>query len=134
MFGAKIGRETNIDPSADIYFPWNLEIGEYSAIGASCLIYNLGPVVIGSRSTISHKSHLCAGTHDHTDPSLPLIRSSIRIGDDVWICADSFIGPDVHVMNGAVVGARASVFRDVLSFQIVGGNPAKVIGIRVFKN
>lgn len=129
-FGAKIGRETNIYPSAVIYFPWNFEIGEYSAIGEDCLIYNLGPVVIGSRTTISHKAHLCAGTHDHTFPSLPLIRSSIIVGDDVWICADSFIGPDVQVMNGAIVGARASVFRDVLAFQIVGGNPAKVIGIR----
>ena len=38
--GAKIGRNVNIYPSAIIYFPWNLEIGDDSAIGEWALIYN----------------------------------------------------------------------------------------------
>jgi len=131
LFGARIGRQVHIYPSATVYFPWNLEIGDSSAIGENCLIYNLGPVTIGSRTTISHLAHLCAGTHDHTDPSLPLIKSGIEIGNDAWICSDAFIGPGVKVGEGAVVGARASVFREVQPFNIVGGNPAKIIGQRI---
>ena len=129
-FGAKIGRNVHIYPSARIYFPWMLEVGDFSAIGENALIYCLGPVVIGERSTISHQAHLCAGTHNHSDPTLPLLRSPISIGSQVWVCADAFIGPNVIVSEGAVVGARAAVFRDVAPWTIVGGNPAKQIGNR----
>src|ERR1043166_1734344 len=43
-FGAKIGRSVHVYPSATIYFPWNLEAGEESAIGEQAFIYNLGRV------------------------------------------------------------------------------------------
>lgn len=129
-FGARIGSNVHIYPSARIYFPWMLEVGDFSAIGENALIYCLGPVVIGERSTISHQAHLCAGTHNHSDPSLPLLRSPISIGSQVWVCADAFIGPNVIVGDGAVVGARSAVFKDVLPWTIVGGNPAKKIGNR----
>ena len=64
-FGAKIGRNVDVYPSATIYFPWNLEAEDESAIGEHAFIYNLGRVTIGARATISHRAHLCAGTHDH---------------------------------------------------------------------
>src|SRR5207249_8917430 len=65
-FGAKIGRSVHVYPSATIYFPWNLEVGDESAIAEHTFIYNLGRVTLGARVTISHRAHLCAGTHDHT--------------------------------------------------------------------
>jgi len=49
------------------------------------------------------------------------------IADNVWICADSFIGPDVTVGEGAVVGARAVVMKDVEPWVVVAGNPARAI-------
>lgn len=131
IMGAKVGRHVHLYPSSQIYYPWTLEIGDYSAIGEDALIYNLGPIKIGQRTTISHRAHLCAGTHDHTDADFPLRRSTISIGDDVWICAGTFVGPDVVVGDGAVVGAMAAVFKDVEPWTIVGGNPAKFIKRRV---
>ena len=74
LFGARIGREVHIYNSATIYMPWNLEIGDWSSIGEHAFIYNLGKVTIGSKTTISHRAHLCAGTHDYTDSSLPLLK------------------------------------------------------------
>jgi putative colanic acid biosynthesis acetyltransferase WcaF len=132
-FGAKVGASANISPTARIYFPWMLELGDFAAIGDEAFIYNLGPVKIGARATISQRAHLCAGTHDHADPAMPLIRSPIAIGADAWICADAFIGPGVSVGEGAVVGARAAVFKDVEPWTIVGGNPAVIIGKRVMR-
>jgi len=88
-FGAKIGRRVHVYPSATIYFPWNLEAGDDSAIGEGALIYNLGRVTLGERVTISHRAHLCAGTHDHTKPDFPLLRPPITIGSEAWICADA---------------------------------------------
>lgn len=134
LFGGQIGRQAHVYPSARIYLPWNLTLGEEASIGEWALIYNLGPVSIGDRATISHRAHLCAGTHDYTNPSLPLLRLPIEIGPQAWICADAFVGPGCKVGEGAIVGAASVVVRDVLPWQIVGGNPARVIKQRVLRN
>lgn len=133
LFGAKVGAQTHIYNSAIIYMPWNLNIGEQSSIGEWALIYNLGPITIGNRTTISQRVHLCAGTHDYTDPALPLIKPPIEIKDQAWICADAFVGPNVTVGEGAIVGARAVVSKDVEPWAIVAGNPAKFIRRRELK-
>lgn len=132
-FGAKIGAHVNTHPTTRIYFPWNLTVGEWSAIGEDALIYNLGPVTLGEKVTISHRAHLCAGTHDYTLPDLPLLKPPIVIGDQAWICADAFVGPGVTVGEGVVVGARAVVKRNVEPWAVVAGNPARFIKKREMK-
>jgi putative colanic acid biosynthesis acetyltransferase WcaF len=132
-FGASIGSHVNTYASTRIYFPWNLTVGDWSALGEEVLIYNLGHVTIGSRATISHRAHLCAGTHDYRRPDLPLLKPPIRIGDQAWICADAFVGPGVTVGEGAIVGARAAAMRDVPPWTIVAGNPARRVKTRTFE-
>ena len=131
LYGANVGEHVHIYPTTKIYFPWKLTIGDWSAIGEDALIYNLGFVIIGKRVTISHKSHICAGTHDYTDISLPLQKPQITIEDQAWIAADAFIGPGITIGQGAVVGACACVFKNVEPWTVVGGNPAKFIKKRV---
>ena len=133
LFGAQVGAGAHVYPSARIYLPWNLTLGEEASIGEWALVYNLGPVTIGDRATISHRAHLCAGTHDYRDPTLPLLRLPIEIGSQAWVCADAFIGPGRKVGEGAIVGAAAVVVADVPAWQIVGGNPARVIKPRVMR-
>jgi putative colanic acid biosynthesis acetyltransferase WcaF len=58
---------------------------------------------------------------------LPLLKPPIVIRDAAWICADAFIGPDVTIGEGAVVGARAVVVKDVEPWTVVAGNPARTI-------
>jgi putative colanic acid biosynthesis acetyltransferase WcaF len=129
-FGATIGAHVNIYPTTRIYFPWNLKVGEWSAIGEDVLVYNLGKVIIGSHATISHRAHLCAGTHDYRIPSLPLLKLPIVIGPRAWVCADAFVGPNVSVGEGAIVGARGVVIKNVAPWTIVAGNPARIIKVR----
>jgi len=131
VFGAKIGANVHIYSSATIYFPWNLEIGDWSAIGEHAYIYNLGRIRIGNHVTISQRVHLCAGTHAHTHPALPLLKPPISVEAQAWICADAYVGPGVTIGEGAVVGARAVVVKDVLPWQIVAGNPARFIKNRI---
>jgi putative colanic acid biosynthesis acetyltransferase WcaF len=126
-FGAKVGAYVNTYPSTRVYFPWNLTAGDWTAIGENALIYDLGPVTIGKKVTISHGAHLCAGTHDYRDPRMPLLKPPIRIEDQAWICADAFIGPGVVVGEGAVVGARAVLVEDVPPWTVVAGNPARFV-------
>ena len=132
-FGASVGKQVNTYPSTRIYFPWNLTVGDWSAIGEDVLIYNLGPVTLGQKVTISHRAHLCAGTHDYTQLDLPLLKPPIVIGNQAWICADAFVGPGVTVGEGAVVGARAVVVKVVEPWTVVAGNPARVIKKREVK-
>ncbi len=49
------------------------------------------------------------------------------IGNDVWIGSEAIIMPGVTIGDGAVIGTRALVTRDVAPYAIVGGNPARVI-------
>lgn len=49
------------------------------------------------------------------------------IGHDVWIGTEAIIMPGIQVGDGAIIGTRAVVSRNVESFTIVGGNPATPI-------
>lgn len=129
-FGADIGKSVHIHNTARIYFPWKFRIGDHSSVGEDALIYDLGEINIGRFVTISQRSHLCAGTHDYTTREMPLIRSTITVQDDAWICADAFVGPNVTISAGAIVAARAVVVKDVEPWTIVAGNPAKKIKMR----
>ncbi len=129
-FGARIRGQVNIYPSTRIYLPWNLSVEDWSAIGEGVLVYNLGPVHIGKKVTVSHGAHLCAGTHDYSRADFPLLRQPIRVEDEAWICAEAFIGPGVTIERGAVIGARAVVTKDVPAWKVVAGNPARSIGQR----
>lgn len=127
LFGARIGRKVHIYSSATVYMPWNLSVDDFSAIGEHAYIYNLGQISIGPRTTISQRVHLCAGSHDYTDPTMPLLKPTIEIGAQAWICADAYVGPGVRVGEGAIAGARAVVVRDVEPWTIVAGNPARMV-------
>lgn len=124
-FGARIGAHVRVRPTVKVEQPWNLEIGDNSSVGDHAILYCLGPVRVGKNVSLSQYVHLCAGSHDYTRSDLPLLRPPIVVEDDVWLAADVFVGPSVTIGRGAVVGARASVFKDLEGGFIYGGNPAK---------
>ena len=55
------------------------------------------------------------------------------IEDQAWVAADAFVGMGVRIGQGAVVGARTAVFKNVEPWTVVGGNPAKFIKKRIIK-
>ena len=54
-------------------------------------------------------------------------RGDIVIGNDVWIGYEAVILSGVHIGDGAIIGARAVVTRDVEPYTIMGGVPARPI-------
>ncbi|SCH03309.1 Streptogramin A acetyltransferase [uncultured Clostridium sp.] len=54
-------------------------------------------------------------------------KGDIIIGNDVWIGYEAVILAGVTIGNGAIIGARAVVTKDVPPYTIVGGVPAKPI-------
>jgi putative colanic acid biosynthesis acetyltransferase WcaF len=126
-FGAKVGRGVKVYPSVRVWAPWNLEMGEHSTLGPDVDCYNVARVRIGAHALVSQYSFLCAATHDHHQPRLPLVTAPIEVGEGAWVAADVFVGPGVTIGEGAVVGARASVYKDVSPWTVVGGNPARFL-------
>lgn len=126
-FGATIHPTAHVYPTVKIEVPWHLTIGAYSSIGDGARLYCLGLVTIGERVTVSQFAHLCAGTHDYSDPMMPLLTPPISVEDDSWIAADAFVGPGVIVAPGTIVGARAVLTKSFDSWVVVVGNPARVV-------
>ncbi len=52
------------------------------------------------------------------------------IGNDVWIGTKAVVMPGVQIGDGAIIGAHAVVTKDVPSYAVVGGNPARVLRMR----
>lgn len=127
MFGAVIGEGAHPYPSARIWAPWNLTMGEGSCLGDYVQCYSVDRITLDAHATVSQYSFLCTAGHDYRAKDMPVISAPITIGRRAWVAADVFIGPGVTVGERAVVGARASVFRDVDPWTVVGGNPARVI-------
>ncbi len=134
LFGAKVHRLSHVYSDVKIWAPWNLEMGEYSCLASRVNVYNTGRIVIGRHATVSQGAYLCPGSHDITDPKFRMICSDMQIGDQVWIATEAFVGGmGVHIGEGAVVGARAVVTKDVEPWTVVAGNPAKAVKKRVLR-
>lgn len=130
-FGAKHGIGCRVASSAKIWAPWNLELGDYVCIAEGVDCYAVSKIRIGSKVAISQRAFLCSASHSTRTLQRELIHMPIDIGDHAWVCAEAFIGPGVSVGEGSVVGARAVVVKDVDSWAIVAGNPAKFLKPRI---
>lgn len=133
LFGAEIPLGSLVYPSCTIWAPWNLKVGKYSCIGPNTNLYNKNQIVIGDNAVVSQGAYLCTASHDITDPKHSLVTAPIIIESRAWIAADAFVGMGVTIGEGAVVGARAAVFKDVEPWTVVGGNPARFIKKRIIK-
>jgi len=131
LFGASIGKNVLIRPTAKVTYPWKVSIGENTWIGDDAVIYSLGEVTIGSNTCISQLSYICAGDHDYTLRDFPIRSRTVMIGNEVWIAAGVFIAPGVSIGNGTVIGAVSSVFSDMPEKSLCYGSPCKVIRARI---
>jgi putative colanic acid biosynthesis acetyltransferase WcaF len=113
-----------------IWAPWNVRIGHNVTIGGGVEIYAVGKITIGDNTIVSQRAYLCGASHDVSSPTFDLMIGDIKIGNNVWIAAEAFIGPGVTIGDNAIVAARSVVARDVAPWTIVAGNPARVVGER----
>lgn len=134
LWGAKIGRHCHIYPRAVIWAPWNLICGDEVGVADGANLYNQAPIKLGSRSVISQGAFLCTGTHDYTSEDFRLVARPIEIGKLAWIAAEAFIHPGVSIGEGAVIGARSVVTRDIPAWMVCAGNPCEPIKPRVMSH
>ena len=130
-FGAKVGRGVVIRPTVTITYPWKVSLGDYAWVGDDVVLYSLGEIEIGAHSVVSQSSYLCAADHDYTQPDFPIRARKITIGPEAWVAADVFVAPGVTIGQGAVIGARSSVFKDMPVGMVCFGYPCVPVTKRV---
>ena len=110
-------------------------INERVSIGAGSFIYGSSGVEIGKDSLLADNVRVMAGGHRYKDAS-KLLRlqepwaKKTTIGQDVWLGSSVIVLGGVTVADGAVVGAGAVVTKDLPSYSIATGVPARVVGKR----
>lgn len=129
-FGAKVGRKARTFPNMKVWAPWNLELGDFSCIGDGVDCYSVGRLKIGDYVTVSQYSILCTASHDHTLLHCPLVVGEIIVEPYAWICAQTFIMPNVTIGEGTVTGARSTVLKSLPAWKVAVGTPCRVIGPR----
>ena len=113
-----------------------ISIGDYCTIPHYTFFVAGDSIVIGNNVVFGHGVELYTSDHDPDDPYFSRRDAPITIHDNVWIGSSAIILKGVTIGEGAVVAAGSVVTRDVEAFNIVGGNPAKLIrerGTRTFK-
>lgn len=136
VFGAEIACGTEVNATVKIWAPWNLKMERGSCLGPYVVCYNQDVVELKENVVVSQYCYLCTAGH-RTDilnnAKSGLIVAPIVIHQNAWIGTRAFINMGVEIGEGAIVGATASVYKDVEPYTIVGGNPAKIIKKRIFK-
>ncbi|MDQ5978183.1 MAG: Colanic acid biosynthesis acetyltransferase WcaF [Verrucomicrobiota bacterium] len=127
LFGAQIEGPVVVFPTVRVTFPWKLSLSPRSMIGPRVLIYNLAPVRLEYGANLSQHVHLCAGSHDFTRWSMPLVTAPITVGRNAWLGADVFVGPGVTVGELTVVGARSVVVDDLPAGKVCVGAPCRAL-------
>lgn len=112
-----------------------IRLGNDIGLNQGCFIAANYGITIGHNTRIGEYVSIRDCDHVFDDPGLSISEQGldggvITIGRDVWIGRGVYIGKNVTIGDGAVIGANAVVVRDVPSFGIAVGVPAKVIGMR----
>lgn len=109
-------------------------IGNNVVIGRHCMITNKNLIKIGNDVLIGAYVQIIDAGHGFAKDTIIREQQAkigeVIIGNDVWIGAGAKILMDVHIGDGAVIGANAVVTKDVPPFAIVGGVPAQIIKYR----
>lgn len=110
-------------------------IAENVFVGEYVVIYGHGNVEIGENTLIA--MHTCIVSSNHTVPPRgELIRYKkdvllpVKIGKDVWLGAGVKVLGGVTIGDGCVIAAGAVVTKDLPSYSIAAGVPARVIRYR----
>lgn len=108
----------------------NVSVGKFCSISWDCEIgLQSHPTNFISTSPIFFEK--CNGTGSSWVPKSNVsVELPVEIGNDVWIGARSMIMGGIEIGDGAVIAAGAVVTKDVPSYAVVGGVPARLIGYR----
>ena len=119
-----------IEPPFYCDYGSNISIGERVFFNFNCVVLDVAPITIGSRTMFGPNVQIYTATHpiNHIERASGLESGkSIHIGEDVWVGGSAVICPGVSIGDRSVIGAGSVVTKDIPSDVFAAGNPCKVI-------
>lgn len=105
----------------------NIKIGNYCSIAEGCVCdggFGHNTKFITTYPFSVFKTE-CSNLKGH-----PICKGDIIIGNDVWIGEGCMIMGGVKIGDGAVIGARSIVTKDIQAYAIAAGSPAREVKMR----
>lgn len=108
-----------------------LHVMQAAQIGMASIINAGEDVTIGRRSAIAGHCTILSSEHRFDGPE-PIWQQGyhhapVHIEDDVWLASNVFVGPGVKIGDGAVIGVRSVITRDVPARAVVAGHPPRIV-------
>ena len=109
-----------------------LVVGEGTCIGNFCHIFATNSIRIGKNVLIADKVYITDNLHNYSDVSSPIIFQTIKQLSKVSIGTGSWIGENVSIIGASVgensvIGANSVVTKNIPSYCVAVGVPAKII-------
>lgn len=102
-----------------------------SSLADDVICESMDRVSLGKKVVVSQGTYLSTGSHDYGSRNFQLVTQPIRVGDGAWLCAEAFVLPGVTIGEGAVIGARSVVTKDMPEWTVCAGNPCRPLKKRV---
>ena len=126
IFGDRLGKGSTVMAPVNIVCPDKLTIGEGVYINPGFLAMSRGGIVIEDEVQIAANAQLLSNNHDPYDRQI-LTCKPLLIKKGAWIGAGATITAGVTIGRYAIIGAASVVTHDVGDYEVVVGNPARVI-------
>ena len=116
----------------------NLRLGPKVVMGRDNVINTYLDIEIGQNALLGDWIYICDFDHIYERLDIPikkqgLVKSPVRIGEDVWVGEKASILRGADIGAGSVVASQALVKGPIPPFSIVVGTPARVIRSRLPK-
>jgi acetyltransferase-like isoleucine patch superfamily enzyme len=127
----KVIGNPRIHPTASIRCGENITLGRNAHINQYCCVWasKNSRIVLGDNLLMGPGVKIFSSNHRAALGSpmnaQPFVEKDIVIGDDVWLGANSVVVAGVTIGEGAIVAAGSVVTKDVPTYTIVGGIPAR---------
>lgn len=126
----KTGKTFFIEPPFRCDYGSNIEIGENFYSNYNLTILDCATVTIGNNVLIGPNVGIYTAGHplhhvkrnEEYEYAVP-----IRIGNNVWLGANTVINPGVSIGDGTVIGSGSVVTKDIPSGVVAAGNPCRVL-------
>lgn len=122
-----------------VFLSGDVLIGKYTTLARECVLHG-GKIRVGNYCQfgprvavygINHPTHRITAYINKNlfDGKLSPEKSGelVEVGNDVWIGYGAILLPGVKIGDGAIIGAGAVVSKDIGSYEIAAGNPARVV-------